>query len=48
MHMIFKTDLKVAQASAFHIYYLKMIADITKLVTIVAFPTSLVIKMTSL
>ena len=54
MHMILKSDLKMARehipnsstGDAFHIYYWKMIADITKLITIVNFPTSLVIQMT--
>ena len=48
MHMILESDLKLAQASVrcVHIYYWKMIADITKLVTIINFLTSLVIQMT--
>ena len=47
MHMILKLDLKMAHASTRCIphYYWKMIADITKLVIIVNFPTSLVIQM---
>ena len=43
MHMILKSDLKMQRhlQDTFHIYYWKMIANITKLVTIVNFSTSL-------
>ena len=45
MHIILKSDLKMAQTSArSHIYFWKMNAHMTMLVIIVKFSTSLVIQ----
>ena len=48
VHRILKSDLKMSKASArwFLVYYRKIMAGITQLVTIVNFPTSLIVYMT--